>query len=335
MEPLLYYIPIFGSKFWLKIHTWTTITISYNYQFVEDPTLEEFNYDDDTDSDFEPIKKKTKRVQVISDEVCATADRYNISDSVLCSVLARSQEAQDNKNNVTLSRSTIKRRREEFRKIDSALIKEGFIPASLLTIHWDGKLFEKKGTSKKEHRLAIVVTGTNQEKVLSVPATDSGKGEDEAEAVVQALKEWNLEDKVKSMCFDTTNSNTGRHIGACKILESKLGIRLVSFACRHHMFELIPSAIYKQLFERNKTEGPNISLFDKFRREWPSISASADQWKSGLVDEKISTFLLEIKADVVSFINQQLTSFQPRGVYKKLLQLMLHFFGEGEQKVHT
>lgn len=252
-------------------------------------------------------------------------------------MLARTETVQLNKSNVTLSVSTVRRRREKNREAQSKKIKESFIPTSFLTIHWDGKLFEKKGSSQKENRLAIVVTGKEQEKVLEIPVTDSGTGKDEAEAVFKSLQKWDLTDKIKAMCFDTTNSNTGPNIGACKILEEKIGRKLYETACRHHVAELIPSGIFNELFEKGKTEGPKITLFDNFKKAWDTIEEKklTDQWTSGLSDEKLSSFLSPLKESCVNFARAQLSVHQPRGDYKKVLQLILHFFGEDQNKVYN
>ncbi len=57
-------------------------------------------------------------------------------------------------------------------------------------------------TSKQAHthsdfveRLAIVVTGNNESKLLSVPKISNGTGKAQADAVFQTLVEWNLTDK--------------------------------------------------------------------------------------------------------------------------------------------
>jgi len=42
-------------------------------------------------------------------------------------------------------------------------------------------------------------------------------------AVVQCLKEWDIEDRVAALCFDTTASNTGHRQGACVLIEQHYG----------------------------------------------------------------------------------------------------------------
>ena len=71
------------------------------------------------------------------------------------------------------------------------------------------------------------------------------------------------------MCFDTTASNTGKDLGACTILEERLGKKLFGFACRRHVHELRPGAAFDSLFE--PSSGPNIKLFQRFREIWDTI----------------------------------------------------------------
>ena len=93
-----------------------------------------------------------------------------------------------------------------------------------LIVHWDGKLLPETAVDNKTYdRLPIIVSYEETEKFLSVPKLDNGPGESIANAVSEVLKDWKLEDQVVAMSFDTTNSNTGRYNGACKLIEKKTG----------------------------------------------------------------------------------------------------------------
>jgi len=87
----------------------------------------------------------------------------------------------------------------------------------------------------------------------------SGTGQNQAEAVFQALEEWGLIDHVQALCCDTTASNTGRLKGACIILEQLLERDILYFPCRHHIYEII----LRSAFEVNLvvTSGPDIQIF--------------------------------------------------------------------------
>ena len=48
---------------------------------------------------------------------------------------------------------------------------------------------------------------------------------------------------MKGTCFDATSSNTGRKHGAC-VLEQKLDIELLHFACRHQFLEIVLEELF-------------------------------------------------------------------------------------------
>ena len=62
----------------------------------------------------------------------------------------------------------------------------------------------------KDHvdRLPIIVTSSCVCQLLKVSKITGVAGKNRATAVVHALEEWSLQERVVGMCFDTTNSNT-------------------------------------------------------------------------------------------------------------------------------
>lgn len=125
---------------------------------------------------------------------------------------------------------------------------------------------------EKIERLAVLVSGGGENKILGVPKLAASTGALQATAVYQCLCQWELENKVVGMCFDTTSSNTGKNIGACVLLEEKLNKNLLYFACRLHMLEVIARGAFEKVFKNSLS--PNISLFEKFRNTWESIDKS-------------------------------------------------------------
>ena len=61
------------------------------------------------------------------------------------------------------------------------------------------------------------------------------------QTIYNTLWNWKLENLICEMWFDTTNFNTGRNSGAC-VLEQLLKRNLLSFACRHHILEIVLGA---------------------------------------------------------------------------------------------
>ena len=54
----------------------------------------------------------------------------------------------------------------------------------------------------------MLVSGLGVDQLLAVPKLGRGTGAAQADAVVNALQEWDITDRVAAMSFDTTSSNT-------------------------------------------------------------------------------------------------------------------------------
>ena len=71
-------------------------------------------------------------------------------------------------------------------------------------------------------RLPITVSGLGIKQLLKIAKIPIESGQPQANAVILALEEWGLAEKVVEMFFDTTASNTGRKNEACILTEAKL-----------------------------------------------------------------------------------------------------------------
>ena len=113
-------------------------------------------------------------------------------------------------------------------------LKKKFYANEPLTVHWDGKLLQDSTSKQHVHCLPFLLSGSNIDKLLGVSKLTSATGEQQANAVADALQEWEVSEAVVSMCFDTTAANTGHQSSTCILLEQKLGRNLLHFAyCRH------------------------------------------------------------------------------------------------------
>ena len=121
-------------------------------------------------------------------------------------------------------------------------------------------------TNEHVDRLLVIISGLGVSQLLGIPKISSGTGEAQASVVMTSLEEWDLCDKVKAMCFDTTSSNTGRKNGACILLEQKLQHKLLYLACRHHVLEIIIGAAFEKAIGRSS--GPDVLLFNRFKEQW-------------------------------------------------------------------
>ena len=205
-----------------------------------------------------------QKKRIVTPDLAMALDRGKISDRSAFMVLASTVNALGGDvDDVVLSRSTLQRERTALRKKIAEDIKQSFATDVPMTVHWDGKILEDITGCKKTERLPILVSAEGNSKLLAVPKLCSGKGIDIANAVIESLQDWNLENSVQATCFDTTASNTGNKQGACNIIESKLGRPLLQLACRHHINEIIISDVFDKGL--GAPAGPEIQLFKRFQ----------------------------------------------------------------------
>ena len=93
-----------------------------------------------------------------------------------------------------------------------------------LVEHWDGKVMVNLTGKDLVDRLPKIVTGFGVCQLLKVRKMSSGTGENQSSTVVQALNEWDVQDRVVGLYFDTTSSNTGIHNDACVQIEQRQGL---------------------------------------------------------------------------------------------------------------
>lgn len=123
----------------------------------------------------------------------------------------------------------------------------------------DTKQMSKGLSEKPEERLAITVTGNENEQLLGIPVIPSGSGKDIANGVYAALENWDILNQIKWIGYDTTASNSGVHNGAVSLLEKRLGRKLLHLPYRHHIMELILEAVFSTAF-KEKSNGPDIAI---------------------------------------------------------------------------
>jgi len=145
----------------------------------------------------------------------------------------------------------------------------------------------------------------------------SGTGRDTADAILQQLKSWQCESFVIGMFFDTTASNTGRHSGACQLVQNALNRNLLWLACRHHMHEILLSDVFTLCF--GPSSGPEVIFFKRFREKWDKLSSHRP---------KVGTSPLIASSDSLkSFISDEPTQKHPRDDYLEFLQLAGYMIG--------
>lgn len=193
-----------------------------------------------------------------------------------------------------------------------------------MVVHWDGKLLPDLIGNTKVERIAVLVSYNGTSKFLGAPKVSTSSGENIAKAVHDLLVKWDILDRVQAMSFDTTSSNTGVKTGACVHLQQAFDRKLISFACRHHIYEIYLRSVFELFFPI--TQAPGVLMFERFANAWKNLNHNS--FKSGLDDEFVRTKISDRERDeITKFCQSQLKLNHSRADYKEFLQLVLYFLG--------
>ena len=77
-----------------------------------------------------------------------------------------------------------------------------------------------KGEKLTRERLGLSITCDGEHSLLGVPYCSDATGATQTEAIIDILRDYELNDAVKGLVFDTTASNTGREKGVNSRLNS-------------------------------------------------------------------------------------------------------------------
>ena len=172
---------------------------------------------------------------------------------------------------ITLSTTSLYEARKDTREAIGSSVRESFSPKVPLIVHFDGKMLPDCDGVKGD-RMQVVVSGKCV-KLLGIPRLPNTSGEQMGRKIVQLLHEWTgVAPHLAGLCFDTTASNTGIHSGAITVVQASFNRRLLYFACRHHILELLADVVFDLFFV---SSGPEIALFKRFKEQWSFIDQDA------------------------------------------------------------
>lgn len=141
--------------------------------------------------------------------VISALDRTKTTERNAWHIIAATASALGIDINQRPSPSTIRRHRIEGRERIAKDLKENLKTAPSLVVHWDGKMQPDIVDTKKVDRLPIIISGMNTQHLLGVPKLERSTGVHQALVVTEALNEWNVMERVQTMCFDIPPVNTG------------------------------------------------------------------------------------------------------------------------------
>lgn len=113
-------------------------------------------------------------------------------------------------------------------------------------------------------------------------------------------------------------------MSTCTLLEQALGRELVWIACHHHVFELVLSGVFKVTI-MGRTSGPEIGLFKRFQKLWPSINKSRVNIPS---DDVFVHMPFGLREEMKLYFAEAIQTKATRDDYLELLQLSYIFLGE-------
>lgn len=263
-----------------------------------------------------PPKRPRANLNIVTPDVAASLDRVKVSDRGAVFVLTETARALGHDTvEYNINRTSIQSQRRRHREQLASALKEKLRVEGPLVVHWDGKLMPDLTSNAHVDRLPILVSGGGEVQLLQVAKLPSGTGANEAKAVVEALEKWSVADRVVGMSFDTTAANTGRHTGACTLIERQLKSDLLYLACRHHILELVIEAVFTSVM--GPTTGPAVLLFKRFQERWPFINQGEFQpIEDGAGEVDIEWFLQALKERT-----------DLRDDYRELLELTVIFLG--------
>eukprot|EP00919_Chromeraceae_sp_WS-2016_P025854 GHVR01061101.1.p1 GENE.GHVR01061101.1~~GHVR01061101.1.p1 ORF type:complete len:234 (-),score=14.23 GHVR01061101.1:159-860(-) len=198
---------------------------------------------------------------------------------------------------LSLSYATTQRYRVGTVQTITEKIKENWSPPSVDNVHWDGKLMDTLDCASKEERLPVLLSG-----IGAIPHMSTVKTDDlfaDATKSCNLIEEWNCENCLAGMVFDTTSSNTGCKTAACITLQTRLNRPLLWYACRHHVGEVVLTHVWNALnIEVSKSS--NVGVFQRFKDNFPAINRSITQESKVDLDfPAIPLILLERKGDII------------------------------------
>ena len=294
---------------------------------VDDNLDMEEDDQDETDKDFQAKPIGKKRVDVMG-PISVTADRLGLTMRQRCTIaasVANSLNVDIDDTNISQN-SAWRRAREERVKLSNT-IREEFKKPDKALLHWDGKILSVKGNTKS-NRVCVYISGVgddNTKKLLGAPETEAGTGAAEAEVVKSALTQWGMKQEICGMVFDTTSSNSGENIGACKLIEDWLGSPVLWLACRHHVHELHLKRVVQGV--TGLTKDPGVALFRRLKAQWHTLTIDYNDL-SKLNTASLPQWMQEEAVSVLSWAEAELVkNTWPREDYRELLRLTIVALG--------
>ena len=233
---------------------------------------------------------------------------------------------------VAASYATADRSRRKVVSDIAADIHKEWIPPNLCTLHWDGKMISTlTNPSMSEERLAVLVGDKSEMKLLGVPSykkeADQSVGGIIADTSFKLTTEWNCNNNIVNMAFDTTSSNTGHLSAACIAIQDRLDRSLLWSGCRHHIGEVLLTHVFNGL-KIEVSKSPDVNVFSRLRKNWdllPHTSELAREFQPSDHPAEAQQLLEIMRQQTIDFATEAIEYV--RDDYHEFTQLSLVFLG--------
>jgi len=238
-------------------------------EISSDLEIDDFSSHSEMDESFSSVEidvgpSSSKRVRgqknIITTKLVCAVDNCKVSDwGAIHIIMAVVEALEKNVEDFVINRTSIQRCRQILRKERASIIKDKFQESDLkaVVLHWDGKLLPNLVGKDIIDRLS-----GDTKKILSIPVLQKATANKQAEVIYKTLIEWNIQNSVKALSFDTTAVNSGRLGGTCVLLKRLLGKKLFYLPCRHHIYEIILRSVFEE--KLNKLSAKEVSIFNRF-----------------------------------------------------------------------
>jgi hypothetical protein len=157
----------------------------------------------------------------------------------------------------------------------------------------------------------VLVSGApnyEEGKLLGVPFIGRSTRIQQCSAILELIETWGLTDNIVGLVFDTTENNSCIQKGA-----AKLDRKVLYFACRHHISELIGGA-WETVFGNVKSP-PDNPMFKIVKKKWDKLDKDCPR-VLGLVEQDLK----QKKACTIAVVNVSnfLVEASPRTDYREV-----------------
>lgn len=297
-------------------------SFSDNFEF-SDATL-----DFDHSPDFVPPTRNGKKISLCHDDLVGLSKcggSYRVMEKVLSIGI---KAAGKTPNDYAISRATLCNQLTQFRSNDVAQVfTETISDDSKVVIHFDEKEFTKINQKHigKDSRLVVLGHTQTDDIALGLPILQSKTAESINNEIVGLCENFGLLHRVVALACDTTAVNTGELSGVRVRFEEELEKDVLSLTCRHHILEVLLSAVFRSIF--GEVEAPTVTIFDQLKADWNRIKENGFQYNLCSQAVLQSFHLRPFFDDAKQVIIGHSKSKSIRDDYAELNDLCLKFMG--------